>query len=257
MKKGHDAASQQIVDDVQNFGWTVVGFEPDENGTGYSYSVGMHQTLGHPEILVLGLHGQHAAQLINAIGDEIKAGRSFRDGETVENLFSGFPMAFRKVADEYSYLADKVQWFYETADVGLLQCFWPDPNRLFPWEQDCESECQQVQRIDSLYHPGGLTGDEQLDALLSAGLVEPVLLMPWAGPNALNVVYLPPAAAAAKQEIDARVLECVTDGDEVNYTAKPEYDDDGKVPARIVINAKGKTISINETIEIKKPTKED
>ena len=32
-----------------------------------------------------------------------------------------------------------------------------------------------------------------------------------------------------------------------------EYDDDGKIPARIRVRAKGKAISIDETIRVKRP----
>lgn len=249
-----DEAEQQILSDVEQYGWTTIGFEANEDRNGYAYSVGCFHTLRHPEIVVLGLMGQHASQLINAIGDAVSNGTCFGDGETADALFNGFHMAFRTVPPEFRHVAKKVHWLYQNSETPLLQCFWPDPNRLFPWDAGCDEGCRRAQELTSVCVPFESTGDERLDEWLKRGMVEPVLLMPWADHNVLNVVYLPADAAAAKHQIDARIQERVAGGEVVDYCAEPNYTDDGKIPAEIVITAKGKTISIHETIRVSIPS---
>ena len=252
----HDEESQQILDNIKSYGWTTVVFEPDSFGMGgFAYSLGFDCELSHPEIMVLGLQGAHAAQLIDAIGNLIKSGKTFADGETANDVMSGFPMGFRSVPSIYHRFADKAQWLHQASKLRLLQCFWPDQNRLFPWDAGCNQGCADSQQLEMLINPLGPTGDEQLDEWLLTGKVQPVMLMPWAGHNPLNTVYLPRVAAEAKQAIDDRIGQHVADGDEVDYNASPEYDDEGRIPARVVIKANGKSIELEETILVAKPSK--
>lgn len=252
----HDDETRQILDNIKSYGWTTVVFEPDNFGLGgFAYSLGFGCELGHPEIMVLGLQGAHAAQLIDTIGNLIKSGRTFSDGETVNDVMSGFPMGFRSVPTAYHRFASKAEWLHQGSELRLLQCFWPDANRSFPWDDGCDGGCADSQRLEMLVNPLGPTGDQQLDEWLLTGQVQPVMLMPWAGHNPLNTVYLPQDAAEAKHAIDERIGKHVSDGDDVDYSANPEYDDEGRIPARLVVKASGKSISLDETIVVTKPVK--
>lgn len=252
----HDDETRQILDNIKSYGWTTAVFEPDSFGMGgFAHSLGFDCELSHPEIIVLGLQGAHAAQLIDTIGKLIKSGIAFADGEKSDDVISGFPVAFRAVPNAYYRFAEKAQWLHQGSELRLLQCFWPDQNGLFPWDDGCHEGCAESQRLEMLINPLGPTGNDQLDEWLLNGRVKPVMLMPWAGHNPLNTVYLPQEAADAKLAIDERIGQRVADGDEVDYSATPEYDDEGQIPARIVIKANGNSVSLEETIVVTKPVK--
>ena len=70
-----DDHDRKVLGDIERVGWTIIGIKEEEALPGYCFSVGMYHTLGHPEILLMGLRAEIAAHLINDIGDAVRAGR--------------------------------------------------------------------------------------------------------------------------------------------------------------------------------------
>ena len=86
--------------------------------------------------------------MVNVIGLQIQNGATFSDAMTSDDIAEGFPMAFRTVLPEYyrDYVGYGV-WFYESLDFPLLQCFWPDRERRFPWDNGCDDGCKRAQAL--------------------------------------------------------------------------------------------------------------
>ncbi len=94
---------------------------------------------------------------------------------------------------------------------------------------------------------------QEVDSLLSRGLVERVFLLPreFGGiDDPRNVTYLPPLPAAQKRAFDARVRARVESGQALTYRARPEYDDDSLVPARLHLEAVGGPTELREIVEV-------
>ena len=248
-----DDESAYILDKIKTIGWTTIAYDPDEYGIGFAYSVGLSHSFDHPEIVFVGLLASQAAQLISVIGKNIQDGRAFRDGDVADEVVSGLPVAFRSVPAKYHRLAKKVDWLYQDADVSLIQCFWPDQNQLFPWDDGCDEGCRETQELRKLIFPLGSTGDDQIDEWLEAGVLQAVRLLPFSEHSPVNTVYLPSAGAAAKHSIDDRIGQAAQGQGVEHYTGDQEYDDDSRIPDRILIKASGPTFSIEETIEVTKP----
>ena len=131
-----DDYDRAVRDDIDRVGWSVLRIQndPGEEGPEFAYSAGIYHTLGHPEVLVMGLDGEDSATLINLVGDAVRSGRSFGPGD----IFDGIPgLPFRFVAVDESLYPDYVgygRWLYRLAKFPLLQMVWADPKGLYPWE---------------------------------------------------------------------------------------------------------------------------
>jgi len=143
-----DDSDRKLLADIAQHGWHVVGVNADAHGPNYAFSVGLLYTLGHAEIMIMGLQHRTAAQLINRIGDAIRAGQCYEAGCRYDEIADGFPLAFVSLDQRYyqEYLGYAL-WFYRTLRFPVLQCVWPDKAGVFPWEAGYDSRFFQAQRI--------------------------------------------------------------------------------------------------------------
>jgi hypothetical protein len=139
---------------VKKFGWHVMTVMPrtGERGSLFSYSTGLFRTYQHPEILLFNLPVETMPQIINEIGNQVKAGKKFEPGPSYSDILASCSCVFRPVLEEhFSEYVGYSLWFYDGDPFALLQCFWPDPNGRFPWEPDCDARYRDSQPL--LYLP--------------------------------------------------------------------------------------------------------
>jgi hypothetical protein len=148
LPKPEDETDRWLLDQVAGHGWAVFGIEEDDEGPTYSFSVGLFHTLGHPEVLLMGLRPEVAQRLVNDIGAAVRAGRRFEAGGRYDGLADRFPLAFLAVAERYyrDYLG-YAGWFYRGWHFPVLQCVWPDKKGVFPWEPGYDARFFRVQRL--------------------------------------------------------------------------------------------------------------
>jgi hypothetical protein len=143
-KDDHD---RKVLADVERVGWAVIGIEEDEEGPEYCFSVGLHHTLGGPEILLMGLDFKLAASLVNGIGEAMREGREIKAGERSEE-FASVPLEFIAVdAGHYERYVGYACWLNGGTEFPLLQCVWPDKGGRFPWEQGYDADLFERQRL--------------------------------------------------------------------------------------------------------------
>lgn len=88
--RGEDFDEQRVIDDIERYGWHIVGIEADDEGPGFAYSVRMHHTLSHPEVIIFGLNSAEAmAQIINTVGDAVRDGAAFKDWHESDQILEG------------------------------------------------------------------------------------------------------------------------------------------------------------------------
>ncbi len=146
---GNDPEEQRVIDDVQRHGWHLVGISDDPEGPAFVYSIGMYHTLGHPEIIMFGLNSTAVmAQIINAIGEEVRNGAKFEDWHESDQVLDGYSCMFRSVPpDVYPEYVGYAMWYYRPDDFPVLQCVWPDAQHNYPWQSSCHPEIQERQPV--------------------------------------------------------------------------------------------------------------
>jgi hypothetical protein len=136
----------QVQNDIDTYGWHVILVSEDGEGPGFAYSIGLHRTLRHPEVVIFGLDLAILHRLVNDIAAEVRRGERFGEGDTSDEILEGYPVAFRGVSAEFyeEYLGQAIRYYGGTA-FPALQCFWPDREGRFPWQSGYGYGVDQLQ----------------------------------------------------------------------------------------------------------------
>ena len=138
---------RKLMSDVTGYGWHNVGITPRPGQPSWVFSVGVWHTLRFPEVAMFGLQMTDMGMWINAIGEQVRAGRPPEPGVPVVGVIEGFPVELRPVHQSwYRDLLGYGMWFYR-AWFPVLQIVWPDRNGLFPWDEGAGERCRRDQPV--------------------------------------------------------------------------------------------------------------
>ncbi|MBM4061772.1 MAG: DUF4262 domain-containing protein, partial [Planctomycetes bacterium] len=130
MRRSDDSLTEgerKVLADVAETGVHVVHVEATADTPGHSCSVGLFESFGQPEIVVFGLPGQVAEELIQAVADANDGGTLFLAGSRHEGLLQDYPVRFCAVPDEVrGGLFGVARWAYEDETFPAVQLVWPD-----------------------------------------------------------------------------------------------------------------------------------
>jgi len=159
----------QILDNIEEFGChiTVVsppdededldefddgGFETDESGERFAYSVGFPATVQQPEVIVFGFSTELSAAVINGVLDMCREGLVLEDWKEVDGLLKGHRCVLREVEPDclVPYYFNSAMWFaeseLETQFTRAIQIVWPGvDDGLFPWDKGCSEAVRDLQ----------------------------------------------------------------------------------------------------------------
>lgn len=142
-----DEYDEKMLADIETYGWHIVLIEDAEVLPSYAFSVGIYHTLGLPEICVFGIESSDdVAQVINQIGELMREGNKFQDGDRSDDILVDLPCRFREVDKRYyPTLFGYARWYHEGDDFPVLQCVWPDQDGHLPEDTDFDPELTHAQ----------------------------------------------------------------------------------------------------------------
>src|SRR4051812_1379743 len=85
---------EQVVADVRDVGWHVIGIAEDEEGPAYAFTIGLASNFAHPELIIFGLPLDIMHSVLNMAGNAIKGGRSFKAGIATDELIEDYACTF-------------------------------------------------------------------------------------------------------------------------------------------------------------------
>jgi len=138
----------KIKTNIEHYGLHVIKVLEDENNPPFGYSIGLFETYGHPEILIVGLKLDLIHSLINIIAEKIKEGAVFAHGKYYPDILTNFNCYFTTV--ERSYYEEYVQQainFYGSNNFPLLQCIYPTIKNIYPWQAEWPEDIAYLQPI--------------------------------------------------------------------------------------------------------------
>jgi hypothetical protein len=143
-----DDHDRKLLADVGRHGWHVIAVEGDEEGPAFACSIGLHDPFGHPEVILLGLPVRVMHQVINGVGEQVRAGKRFGHRDESGDVLDGFNVCFRTVERRH-YREDLgyAGWFYRGDDFPSLQCVWPDSRHRHPWHPEAGSDFLRRQPV--------------------------------------------------------------------------------------------------------------
>lgn len=143
--------TRALIRDVNTLGWHAAIVEPDNGHHGWAFSVGFSRTFHHPEIAVFGLPDDVLRAMLDAIGQALRDGRSYRDGQEDAGLAPPYRCVFRGIdASWRNRLMPDAAWFYGEGSFPALQLVWPDRAHRLPWEEEFDPDLRSFQPL--LFH---------------------------------------------------------------------------------------------------------
>lgn len=122
--------------DIDDAGYSVVALTGDVTGCDWAYSIGLHRTCRHPELIVVGLEAPLAGAIVEAFADRVVAGVDLRERDDV--AIGPIALRFVPVDDLFRSQGD---WFNLGREVvsgwgqswpETLQVVWADEHGRFP-----------------------------------------------------------------------------------------------------------------------------
>jgi len=151
-----------VLEDVEEYGCHIVTIAATEHSPGYAYSIGLWHRFQQPEVVVVGLQDDVAAQLIELVGDDAEDGSRYGEGDRTGDLLHGYSVTFRSVPRSHhrGWFATAV-WAYQNDDFPVLQLVWPDKQGRYPWQPDVREGFLAAQPLFASLpqQPPGAAGD--------------------------------------------------------------------------------------------------
>lgn len=121
---------------IAKLGFTVQAVLGDETSPPYVYTIGLSQSLKHPEVFLVGIHPQQAMGMISDIVRLIKDGQRFDKPVFAAGIIPGYEIPFRPIAEE-DVLDHSAMGLELIGPFDAVQMFYPDRDGYVPWEDEC------------------------------------------------------------------------------------------------------------------------
>jgi Domain of unknown function (DUF4262) len=159
--EGLSEDDRELLENVKQYGfhWFSIG-QSDEDRIdfpewrdvpGWSYTIGLHASYGHPEIVVFELENDIVGAVFWDLSELIEAGNKVEAGQIYDDVlpsFEGQRFVFEQVSPGWiPSLFGFASWFYKHQDFPVLQYLWPARNGLFVWEAGAAETIRKAQPV--------------------------------------------------------------------------------------------------------------
>jgi hypothetical protein len=117
-----DANDQKLLRDVRALGFHVIRIFADEEGPAYAFTVGLHHSFGHPEVVVMGLDPDTAHGVLNRIGMAAAAEQAIDFDRLLEH--TSCELRSPAKPDIRQDMLGYARWFYRSDDFPVRQLVW-------------------------------------------------------------------------------------------------------------------------------------
>lgn len=126
---GVDESERQLLDDVAEYGWHCIHIMEEGEQVGYSFTVGMYQTFGHPELIIFGLSSRVSHQILSIFADAAQAGTPLDLSQPTDALIDHYSCCFAEVPlSEYYEHVGFARWYYQETTFRFTRlCGRPSP----------------------------------------------------------------------------------------------------------------------------------
>ncbi len=126
--------NQRTLDNIEQFGCTVVSVATEEQRSGWSYSIGVYDTCGQPEVIVVGLPSCVAHYLVDEAARLLRNGTKLDEGRHPD-LVGKVDCEFRPVDPKWvKHPMGWAEWYYDDEPFPVLQAVYPDLENRIPGE---------------------------------------------------------------------------------------------------------------------------
>ena len=131
------ANDRRVANDVAKHGCHVISvFDPKEKLPTFSYSIGIQDSAGAPDALVIGLGPKLGHSIINHYCQRVRDGAVFVRGVLYDGFLEGFPVLIEplKAARHADYTYGCARYYGDRA-YSVVQIIWPSTQGVWPWHK--------------------------------------------------------------------------------------------------------------------------
>ncbi|MBK8476871.1 MAG: DUF4262 domain-containing protein [Opitutaceae bacterium] len=150
LRAPEDASDRKLLADIAEYGWHVVHITTNTDDPGYSFTVGLFYSFGHPELVIMGLSQEVSHGILSAAVAEIRHGACYQSGATADRLIESFSCTFSTIpVEQYKGYLGYAIWFYHSLPRPFpsLQVIWPDKSGHFPGDADYDRRYEALQKV--------------------------------------------------------------------------------------------------------------
>jgi len=147
--KKHDQETEQaIIRGVEKYGWFIPFFKSEGGQPPFGYTIGLWQTLQHPELIMFGLPPQSIHQILNTAGLIIKEGSELPVLTRYDQLLENSDVMLLPILAEKDLRGHfGYGLWYNKGIFPAFQIVWGDTANRFPWEAGFEERFRAYQPI--------------------------------------------------------------------------------------------------------------
>ena len=124
----------KLLENIQRHGWQCTSVFGDEQGPSFSYTIGLFQSFGHPELIIFGLEHKVAHGILGVAANAAASGNPINLNAPSDRLLQGYSSVFVEVPKSvYESYVLSTLWYYQGDSFPLFQVVWPSARGNFPW----------------------------------------------------------------------------------------------------------------------------
>ncbi|ABF41426.1 hypothetical protein Acid345_2425 [Candidatus Koribacter versatilis Ellin345] len=134
---------ERTIRHVEEFGCSIVSVERTKYGLGWSYTLGVFDTTGKPEIITVGLLPKTAHSALNHAAKLQRDGVDLTQGRH-RGVVGEVECEFRAVDPKWvKQLMGWALWYYQGDEFPVLQAVYPDLENRFPGDEGFDESFEQ------------------------------------------------------------------------------------------------------------------
>jgi hypothetical protein len=137
-------SEKRTLDHIEEYGCSVVTVARGQTGLpGWSYTIGVYDTCGKPEIISVGLYPETAHHALNEAARKLREGVNLAEGRH-SGLVGEVDCEFRPVDPKWvGHLMNWAVWYCDGPDFPVVQAVYPDRENRFPEEAGFDTTFEQ------------------------------------------------------------------------------------------------------------------
>jgi len=134
---------ERTITNIETFGCEIVQVKSTGAGPGWSYTLGVYDTCGKPEVIAVGLYENTAHFLLNEAAKRLRDGVNLLEGRH-RDMVGEVECEFRPADPKWvKHLMGWALWYYEGSEVPVIQAVYPDRENRFPEDPEFDEVFRQ------------------------------------------------------------------------------------------------------------------